>query len=68
MKKYSGIIIAFVLCILMALPVNAQPANVVDEADLLTPDEESQLTSELIDIRERQQFLGNQRSIAKEEG
>ena len=56
MKKISGILLAFFLCLMIALPVEAHPDRVVDEADILTTEEETMLESELDEISERQQF------------
>lgn len=56
MKKYSGILLALLLCLIVVLPVEAHPARLIDEADLLTADEEMMLGKELNEISDRQQF------------
>lgn len=60
MKKLVTILTTFLLCFAMVLSVSAtesnHPSRVVDEADLLTSEEESRLLNELNEISERQQF------------
>ena len=57
MKKLILIITAALLCLCMVLPVCADSTSprLVDEADVLTSDEEAQLTALLNDISEAQQ-------------
>lgn len=58
MKKIRTIFTAFLLSLLMVFSVSAEehPVRLVDDADLLTVEDESKLLNELNEISERQQF------------
>lgn len=58
MKKIKTIFTALLLSLVFVLSVSAEghPTRLVDDADLLTAEEESKLLNELNEISERQQF------------
>lgn len=57
MKRVLGIFLCvLLLCTALVLPAAAQPARLVDDADLLSSSEESQLLQQLDEISQRQQL------------
>ena len=57
MKKITSLILSLLMCVCMLnFTASAQSINVVDEADLLTTQEESELQSAINQIRDEYQF------------
>ncbi len=57
MKKFSCLILSLLMCLcVLSFGVNAQGINVVDEADLLTDKEETELQNTISQIRDEYQF------------
>lgn len=50
MKKFTMLILTILLGIMLVIPVSASPSLLVDDADLLTDAEESELSALLIDL------------------
>ena len=57
MKKITSLILSLLMCVcVLSFTVSAQSINVVDEADLLTTQEEAELQSAINQIRDEYQF------------